>query len=63
VSLTTSPVATLPAYMGTLITSSVLKSGSSISGNIVGIAVVQTAVSYAADPGQAGRGTIVASYC
>jgi hypothetical protein len=58
-----SPVATLPAYMGTLITSSVTKAGSSISGNIVGIAVVHTAAGYAADPGHAGGGTIVAWYC
>jgi uncharacterized protein (DUF2237 family) len=58
-----SPVATLPAYMGTLVTSSAVASGSSISGNIVGIVVVQTAGGYAADPGHAGTGTIVARYC
>jgi Big-like domain-containing protein len=58
-----SPVASLPAYMGTVIASSVVKFGSSISGNIVGIAVVQTAAGYAADPGHAGAGAIVAWYC
>jgi hypothetical protein len=58
-----SPVATLPAYMGTLVTSSVIKSGNAISGSIVGIVVVQTAAGYAADPGHAGRGPIVARYC
>ena len=57
------PVSSLPAYMGTLITSSVLKSGSSIFGTVVSIVVVKTAAGYATDPGHPGTGTIVATYC
>jgi hypothetical protein len=49
--------------MGTLITSSVLKSGSSIFGTVVSIVVVKTAAGYATDPGHPGTGTIVATYC
>jgi Big-like domain-containing protein len=58
-----SPVGSLPAYMGTLVTSSVRKSGSTISGNVESIVVVETAAGYAADPGHAGTGTVVATYC
>lgn len=58
-----SPVSTLPAYMGTIVSSSVGKSGSAISGNITKIVVVVTGPGYAADPGHPGTGTIVATYC
>jgi hypothetical protein len=58
-----SPVPSLPAYMGTLVASSVQKSGSTISGDIVSIVVVATAAGYAPDPGHAGTGRIVATYC
>jgi hypothetical protein len=58
-----SPVDSLPSYMGTLVASSVGKSGSTISGDIVSIVVVTTAPGYAPDPGHAGTGRIVATYC
>ncbi len=58
-----SPVATLPSYMGTLVSTSIGKSGSTISGDIAGIVVVATAAGYAADPGHPGSGTILATYC
>jgi large repetitive protein len=58
-----SPVSTLPAYMGTLVTSSAQKAGSTISGIVVSIVVVETGAGYAADPGHAGTGTVVATYC
>jgi hypothetical protein len=57
------PVGTLPTYMGTLVASSVRNSGSTISGNIVSIVVVATGAGYAPDPGHAGTGTVVATYC
>ena len=58
-----SPVSALPAYMGTVVSSSIRKSGSEISGNIVGIVVVETATGYSTDPGHPGSGAIVATYC
>jgi large repetitive protein len=58
-----SPVSTLPAYMGTAVTSSVTKHGSSIGGTVTKIVVVVTAPGYAANPGHAGTGTVVATYC
>ncbi|HST14051.1 MAG TPA: hypothetical protein VLJ44_04255 [Gaiellaceae bacterium] len=42
---------------------SIGKAGAVISGGIVHIVVVQTAPGYANDPGHAGTGTIVATYC
>lgn len=58
-----SPVSSLPAYMGTAVTSSVTKHGSSISGAITAIVVVVTAPGYQANPGHPGTGTVVATYC
>ena len=58
-----SPVASIPAYMGTLVASKVTKSGSTIGGNIVKIVVVQTNPGYDTNPGHAGTGKIVATYC
>ena len=49
--------------MGTLVTTSVRASGSTISGTIASIVVVATAGGYAADPGHAGTGSVVATYC
>jgi hypothetical protein len=43
-----------------IVTSSVSKSGSAISGNTVGLAIIQTNPGYANDPGHAGTGTVVA---
>jgi hypothetical protein len=49
--------------MGTVISSSVTKSGTAISGNVAKIVVVVTAPGYASDPGHPGTGTIIATYC
>ena len=58
-----SPVDAVPAYMGTAVSTSVGKDGSAVSGNIVKIVVVMTAPGYAPNPGHAGTGTIIATYC
>jgi hypothetical protein len=57
------PAGPLPAYMAVIVSSSVGKSGSSISGNTVHIVVVKTNPGYAPDPGHAGTGTVVAIVC
>lgn len=57
------PVSTLPAYMGTLVASSVRSSGSTVSGTVVSIVVVKTVAGYAPDPGHVGTGTVAATYC
>ena len=53
----------LPSFMGVLVTSSVTKSGSSISGDIQHIVVVQTNPGYQNNPGHAGTGTDVTQFC
>lgn len=58
-----SPVDVVPAYMGTAVSTSVGKNGAAVSGNIVKIVVVMTAPGYAPNPGHAGTGTIIATYC
>lgn len=50
----------VPAYIGIIVTSQVTKSGSNISGTIVGLVVVMVDPGYAGNPGHAGTGTIVA---
>lgn len=57
------PVDTVPAYMGTAVTAKVTQSGATISGAITRIVVVVTRPGYDANPGHAGTGTIVATYC
>jgi Bacterial Ig-like domain (group 3) len=57
------PPAGVPSYMGVLVSSSVTKSGNTISGNTTKIVVVKTEPGYAPDPGHHGTGTIVATYC
>ena len=57
------PVASIPSYMGVLVSSSVTKSGNTISGNTVSIVVVKTDSGYAPNPGHPGTGTIVATFC
>jgi hypothetical protein len=49
--------------MGTLVTSKVSKSGSTIAGNTVKIVVVKTDPGYAPNPSAHGTGVIVATYC
>jgi hypothetical protein len=57
------PPGDVPSYMGVIVTSSATKSGSTVSGNLVKIVVVRTAPGYSPNPGHAGTGTIVATFC
>jgi hypothetical protein len=57
------PPASVPAYMGVLVSSKVTKSGSTISGDAKSIVVVKTDPGYAPNPGHAGTGTVVAVFC
>lgn len=57
------PAGPLPAFMGVIVSSSVSKSGSSIAGNSVHIVVVKTNPGYQSDPGHAGTGTVIATFC
>jgi hypothetical protein len=57
------PDGPLPTYMGVIVSSSIAKSGSTISGNTPHIVVVKTNPGYAPDPGHAGTGTVVAQAC
>jgi hypothetical protein len=56
------PPATVPSYMGTLVTSKVTKSGSNITGTVTHLVVVKTS-SYGPSPGAGGKGTVVAVIC
>ena len=58
-----SPPGSAPSYMGVLVTGSVTKHGSGVSGSWSHIAVVKVDPGYASNPGHAGTGTIVATYC
>jgi hypothetical protein len=49
--------------MAVAVSSSVTKSGSTITGNITHLVIVQTNPGYAPNPGHAGIGTIVAQLC
>ena len=53
----------IPAYMGTAVSTSITKNGNTITGTITKIVVVATAPGYASDPGHPGTGTIIATYC
>jgi hypothetical protein len=57
------PAGPLPSYMAVIVSSSIHRSGSSISGDTVHMVVVKTDPSYAPDPGHAGTGTVVAQIC
>ncbi len=57
------PDGPLPTYMAVIVTSSVGKNGSEISGNTVHIVVVKTNPGYASNPGHSGTGTVVAVVC
>jgi hypothetical protein len=57
------PVDAVPAYMGTAVATRVDQAGSAISGPTTHIVVIATAPGYASDPGHAGTGRIVATYC
>jgi hypothetical protein len=57
------PPATVPAFMGVLVSSAVDKSGPTISSNTVRIVVVQTQPGYGPNPGHPGTGTVIAEFC
>jgi hypothetical protein len=57
------PPATLPTYMGVIVSSSIVQSGNTVSGNVPKIVVVRTNPGYGPSPSQAGTGTVVATYC
>jgi hypothetical protein len=57
------PPATVPAFMGVLVPTTIGKSGSSITGNTFRIIVVQTNAGYGPAPGQTGAGKVVAQFC
>ena len=50
----------VPSYIGIIVASTDSKSGSTISGNVVAIAIVRTAAGYEGNPGHAATGTVVA---
>ena len=49
--------------MGVIVSSSVTKKGSAISGNVRKLVVVKTNPGYGPNPGHAGTGTVVAVIC
>jgi hypothetical protein len=57
------PPATIPQYMAVIVSSSVDKNRSIITGNIKRIVVVQTNPGYGPSPGHSGTGQIVAILC
>lgn len=57
------PTSGVPSYMGVVVTSSVTKSGSNISGNSLHIVVVKVNPGYTPTPSTHGTGTIVATFC
>jgi hypothetical protein len=57
------PPGPLPAFMAVIVSSSISKSGSTISGNTVHIVIVKTNPGYQPDPGHPGSGTVVAQIC
>jgi hypothetical protein len=57
------PPATVPSYMGVIVSSTVAQSGGSISGDVPMIIVVKTDPGYGPSPGHAGTGTVVGVFC
>jgi uncharacterized repeat protein (TIGR01451 family) len=57
------PAGPLPPFMAVLVSSSIGRSGSTISGDTVHVVLVHTNAGYAADPGHPGTGTVVAEIC
>ena len=49
--------------MAVIVTSSISKSGSQLSGDTQHVVIVKTNPGYAANPGSAGTGTVVATIC
>ena len=57
------PPSTLPGRINVIVSANVQKNGSTISGTIEHIVVVEVAPGYGPDPGHAGTGTIVGIVC
>jgi hypothetical protein len=57
------PPATLPSTIRVIVASSITKSGSTISGNIPQMAVINVDPGYRPDPGHPGTGTVVSVDC
>jgi hypothetical protein len=57
------PAGPLPAFIGIIVSSSISKSGSVISGDTVHMVVVQTDPGYDSNPGHPGTGTVVEQIC
>jgi len=57
------PAGPLPSVMAVIVSSSIDKSGSTISGDTVHMVVVRTNPGYAPNPGHAGRGTVLGQIC
>ena len=57
------PPATIPSYMGVLVSPSLDTSGPAILGSAPKIVVVRTDPGYGPDPGRPGTGTVVAQFC
>ena len=57
------PPSSVPTFMAVIVSSSITKSGSTISGDVKAIVIVQTDPGYAGNPGHAGTGTVVAVVC
>ncbi|MDQ6786687.1 MAG: hypothetical protein M3033_07730 [Acidobacteriota bacterium] len=57
------PPATVPQYMAVIVSSSITKSGSNISGNTPKVVIVKTDAGYGPSPSQTGSGTVVAVLC
>ena len=57
------PPDTVPQYMAVIASSSITKSGSTISGNAPTVVVVKTNPGYGPNPGHPGTGTVVGIVC
>jgi hypothetical protein len=57
------PPTTIPSTINVIVSSNITQSGSTISGNIVHIVVVQVNPGYGPNPGHAGNGRIIATVC
>jgi hypothetical protein len=58
-----SPPPSVPQYMAVIVSSSIQKNGSIITGNVRKIVIVQTNPGYGPSPGHAGTGKVVSVYC
>lgn len=57
------PAGRLPEFMAVIVSSSITKTGSTISGDTPHVVVVHVAPGYAPNPGHPGKGTVVAVVC